>query len=46
MNAFNNGDLEGIKDNYKRYLGKRELGRNKTLLKDIDSLSTFYPIKK
>ena len=46
MEGFNEGNMEKIKANYKRYLGRRELGRNKYLSADIDSLSTFYPIFK
>lgn len=46
MEGFNEGDLEKIKANYKRYLGRRELGRNRYLSADIDSLATFYPIFK
>lgn len=44
MTGFHDADLEKIKANYKRYSRGRELGRNRTLEKDIDSLATFYPI--
>ena len=44
MKAFHNEDYKGIRDNYKRYSGGKPLGRNKVLLKDIDSLGVFYPI--
>ena len=44
MQGFNEGNLEAIKKNYKRYSGGKPLGRNRTLLNDIDSLGTFYPI--
>jgi hypothetical protein len=44
MTGFHDADLEKIKANYKRYSRGKELGRNKTLARDIDSLSTFYPI--
>ena len=46
MEGFNEGDLDKIKANYKRYLGRKELGRNRYLSADIDSLATFYPIFK
>jgi hypothetical protein len=51
--AFHEGDMQGILDNYKRYLTdtdifnrprKRELGRNKFIREELDSLGTFYPI--
>lgn len=53
MNAFHEGDMRGILNNYKRYLTftdilnrkrKRELGRNKFIREELDSLGTFYPI--
>lgn len=44
MTGFHDADLDKIKANYKRYSRGKELGRNRTLAKDIDSLSTFYPI--
>ena len=53
MKAFHEGNMQGILDNYKRYLvdtdilnrpRKRELGRNKFIRKELDSLGTFYPI--
>lgn len=44
MTAFHEGDLEEIKKNYKRYTNKKSLARNREILKDIDSLGTFYPI--
>lgn len=47
MEAFNEGNLEKIKDNYKRYTGGKPLtGRNNYIRKDIDSLMTYYPILK
>lgn len=55
MNAFHEGDMQGILNNYKRYLTstdifnnpkKLELGRNKVIREELDSLGTFYPIFK
>lgn len=53
MNAFHEGDMRGILNNYKRYLTftdilnrkrKLELGRNKVIREELDSLGAFYPI--
>ena len=44
MEGFHSGNMDMIRDNYKRYSGGKELGRNKTLLKEIDTLGSDYPI--
>lgn len=45
MTGFHEADLDKINSEYKRYSRGKELGRNKTIKKDLDSLATFYPIK-
>lgn len=44
MEGFHSGNMDMIRENYKRYSGGKELGRNKTLLKEIDTLGSDYPI--
>jgi hypothetical protein len=44
MEGFHSGDLDLIKKNYKRYSGGKPLGRNKTLLEEIEMLGNEYPI--
>ena len=44
MEGFHSGDMDLIRQNYKRYVNGKELGRNKTLLEEIDTLGNEYPI--
>lgn len=44
MEGFHSGNLDLIKKNYKRYSGGKPLGRNKTLLEEIETLGSEYPI--
>ena len=44
MEGFHSGNLDLIRQNYKRYSGGKELGRNKVLLEELDTLENEYPI--
>lgn len=44
MEGFHSGNLDLIRKNYKRYSGGKELGRNKVLLEELDTLENEYPI--
>jgi len=44
MEGFHSGNMDLIKSNYKRYVNGKELGRNKTLLADLDDLENNYSI--
>ena len=44
MEGFHSGNLDLIRKNYKRYSGGKELGRNKFLLEELDTLENEYPI--
>ena len=44
MEGFHSGNIDMIRDNYKRYSNGKPLGRNKTLLEEIDTLGNQYPI--
>jgi len=44
MEGFHSGNMDMIRKNYKRYSGGKELGRNKKLLEEIDTLENEYPI--
>lgn len=45
MEGFHSGNIDTIRREYKRYTNGEPLtGRNNYILKDIDSLGTFYPI--
>lgn len=47
VDAIYNNDLEGMYDNYKRYSGKRELGRNKYIKEELDKIKGgYFTIKK
>lgn len=44
MEGFHSGNIDMIRNNYKRYSNGKPLGRNKTLLEEIDTLGNQYPI--
>lgn len=44
MEGFHSGNLDLIRKNYKRYVNGKELGRNKVLLEELDTLENEYPI--
>ena len=44
MEGFHSGNIDLIRQNYKRYVNGKELGRNKTLLEEIDTLGNEYSI--
>ena len=44
MEGFHSGNMDLIRQNYKRYVNGKELGRNKTLLADLDDLENNYSI--
>ena len=44
MEGFHSGNMDMIRKHYKRYTGGKELGRNKKLLEEIDTLENEYPI--
>ena len=44
MEGFHSGNLDLIRKNYKRYSGGKELGRNKVLLEELDTLENEFPI--
>lgn len=44
MEGFHSGNLDLIRQNYKRYSNGKELGRNKVLLDELDTLGSQYPI--
>ena len=44
MEGFHSGNLDLIRKNYKRYSSGKELGRNKVLLEELDTLENEYPI--
>ena len=44
MEGFHSGNMDLIRQNYKRYVNGKELGRNKTLLEEIETLGNEHPI--
>ena len=44
MEGFHSGNMDLIRQNYKRYVNGKELGRNKVLLEELDTLENEYPI--
>ena len=44
MEGFHSGNMDLIRQNYKRYVNGKELGRNKTLLEEIETLGSEHPI--
>ena len=44
MEGFHSGNMDLIRQNYKRYVNGKELGRNKVLLEELDTLGNEYPI--
>jgi hypothetical protein len=44
MEGFHSGNMDLIRKNYKRYVNGKELGRNKVLLEEIDTLGNQYSI--
>jgi hypothetical protein len=44
MEGFHSGDMDTILSEYKRYSGGQELGRNKIIREELDTLGTEHPI--
>ena len=44
MEGFHSGNMDLIRNNYKRFSNGKPLGRNQVLLDEIDTLGTQYPI--